>query len=330
MSAEPLRIGILGAARIAPLALISPARATGAARAVAVAARDADRARSFAEAHDLPIVADDYEALIRHPEVEAIYVALPPARHAEMTLAALEAGKPVLCEKPFAMDAAQAREMTEAAEARGLVLMEAFHYRYHPLFDRVLEIAASGEIGPVRRIVAAFRTSIAATPRELRYDPALGGGALMDLGTYCIHWCRAVAGGEPRVTRATAMIGETGVDISTHANLAFEGGVTGHIDCDMASPSHACLEIEGQEGRIKATNPLAPQLGHLIEVEGLDGARRETCTRDPTYDFQLRAFVAAVQGGRPPITSGLDSVRQMAALDAVRAAVRQVAEGVRA
>jgi predicted dehydrogenase len=121
------------------------------------------------------------------------------------------------------------------------------------------------------------------------------------------------------------MVGETGVDISTHANLAFAGGVTGHIACDMASPPHACLEIEGLDGRIKATNPLAPQLGHLIEIEGLDGSRRETCTRQPTYDFQLRAFVAAVRRNIAPITSGADSIGQMAALDAVRAASRQAA-----
>lgn len=326
MADEPLRIGILGAARIAPTALVEPARSTGAAKAVAVAARDADRAAAFAQAHDIPIVAADYEALIRHPEVEAVYVALPPSRHAEMTLAALEAGKPVLCEKPFALDAGEARAMTAAAMDRDLVLMEAFHYRYHPLFERVLEIVGGGEIGLLRRLEATFSTSIAATPQELRYDAALGGGALMDLGTYCVHWCRTLAGEEPKVTRATAMIGETGVDISTHASLAFARGITGQVACDMASPPHACLEIEGLDGRIKVTNPLAPQLGHLIEIDGLDGARRETCTRDPTYDFQLRAFVAAVRGGAAPPTSGADSVGQMAALDAIRAASRQTAE----
>lgn len=323
MSDKPLRIGVLGAARITPPALIAPARSTEAAAVVAVAARDRDRAQAFAAAHEVPIVARDYQALIEHPEVEAIYIALPPARHAEMTLAAIDAGKPVLCEKPFAMDAEEACRMVDAAAAKGVLLMEAFHYRYHPLFERVLEILAEGEIGLLRRMDAKFSASIANSPTEIRYDPGLGGGALMDLGTYCVHWCRTVAGSEPKVARATAMVGETGVDISTHANLSFAGGVTGHIACDMASPPHACLELEGLSGKIKVTNPLAPQLGHLIEVNGLDGARRETCTKAPTYEFQLKAFVEAVRSGRAPTTGGEDSVAQMAALDAIRVASRE-------
>jgi predicted dehydrogenase len=318
----PLRIGVLGAARIAPPALVAPCKATGVAQVFAIAARDRTRAEAFAAEHGVPHVADDYQALIEHPDVQAIYVALPPSRHREMTLAALSAGKPVLCEKPFALDATEAEAMVGAAREAGLVLMEAFHYRYHPLIGRVLEILASGEIGPVRRIEATFRTSIAATPGELRYDAGLGGGALMDLGTYCVHWCRTVAGAEPRVIRASAMLGETGVDISTHADLAFPGGVSARIACDMASPPHACLEIEGVDGRLKATNPLAPQLGHLIEVEGPAGSRRETCVREPTYDFQLRTFVDAVRGGPAPVTSGADSLAQMAALDAIKAASR--------
>lgn len=322
MSDKPLRIGVLGAARIAPPALIAPTRASEAAAVVAVAARDRDRAQAFAYEHDIPIVAEDYQALIDHPDVEAIYVALPPSRHAEMTLAAIAAGKPVLCEKPFAMDAVQARVMVDAAASAGVLLMEAFHYRYHPLFDRVLEIIAEGEIGLVRRMEATFGASIANSPTELRYDPGLGGGALMDLGTYCVHWCRTVAGGEPNVTKATAIVGETGVDVSTRASLSFAGGVTGQIACDMASPPHASLLIEGLSGRIAVTNPLAPQLGHLIDIEGLDGARRETCTRATTYEFQLKAFVQAVRGGSAPVTSGEDSVAQMAALDAIRIASR--------
>lgn len=319
----PLKIGVLGAARIAPPALIAPCKATGAAEVSAVAARDRGRAEVFAAEHGIRLVVEDYQALIEHPEVEAIYVALPPAAHREWTLKALAAGKPVLCEKPFAMDAAEAQAMTDAAVAAGVPLMEAFHYRYHPLFERLLEIVGSGEIGEVRRIEAVFRASIAATPGELRFDPALGGGALMDLGTYCVHWVRSVAGAEPKVIRANAMLGETGVDISTEADLTFPGGVSARVVCDMASaPPQATLEIEGAKGRIKAVNPLAPQLGHLLEVEGPEGSRRETFTRDTTYDFQLRAFVAAVRDGVAPPTSGVDSVAQMATLDAIKAASR--------
>ncbi len=321
---RPLRIGILGAARIAPPALIAPCRTTGVARVVAVAARDQSRATAYAIEHAIPIALDSYEALIAHPEVEAIYNALPPSRHADLTIAALKAGKPVLCEKPFALNAAEARAMTQAAEAAGLVLMEAFHYRYHPLFARVLEICASGEIGAVRRMDTVFTASIAETADELRYNAALGGGALMDLGTYCLHWARTVAGAEPLGVQAESVLGASGVDISTHAILNFPGGVIAELTCDMAGPVRASLEITGLEGSLKVINPLAPQLGHLLEVtrEGEIG-HRETVTRDPTYDFQLRAFVAAVRGGPPPLTGGADAVAQMAAIDAIKAAARQ-------
>lgn len=321
---RPLRIGVLGAARIAPVALISPARATGAAEVTAVAARDAARAGAFAAEHAIPNALDSYEALITHPEVDAIYNALPPSRHADLTIAALAAGKPVLCEKPFAMNAAEARRMTAAAAAGGLVLMEAFHYRYHPLFARVLEICASGEIGEVRRLAAVFTASIPDTGAELRYDPELGGGALMDLGTYCLHWARTVAGAEPFGVQAQSVFGASGIDISTHAILTFPRGVLAELTCDMAAPARASLEITGLEGVLKVINPLAPQMGHMLEVTR-DGAesRRETVTRDPTYDFQLRAFVAAVRGGSPPFTGGADAVAQMAVIDAIKSAAAQ-------
>lgn len=323
MGERPLRIGILGAARIAPAALIEPAKATGAAEVVAVAARERARAEAYAVEHGIANVAEDYQALIEHPDVEAVYNALPPSRHADLTIAALRAGKPVLCEKPFAMNAAEALEMVQAARASRQVLMEAFHYRYHPLFARVLEIAASGEIGQVRRMKAVFSTSIAATASELRYDPALGGGALMDLGTYCLHWVRTVAGSEPKVVSASSVLGATGVDISTKAVLAFPRGVSAEIACDMAGAVRATLAIEGTAGEMRVVNPLAPQMGHRIEVtpEG-EAARQEMVSRDPTYDFQLRSFVEAVRGRARSLTGGDDAVAQMELLDAVRAAAR--------
>jgi predicted dehydrogenase len=323
MSDRPLRIGILGAARIAPSALIAPAAATGVAEVVAVAARDAGRARAFANEHGLPIVATDYQALVEHPEVEAVYNALPPARHAEWTIAALAAGKPVLCEKPFAMNAGEAQAMVAASRAHGQVLMEAFHYRFHPLFERVLDIVASGEIGEARRMKAVFSASIDQTDTELRYDRALGGGALMDLGTYCLHWARTVAGSEPKVSAASCVLGGSGVDISTKATLAFARGLVAEIVCDMAGSVRATLDIEGAEGRMRVINPLAPQLGHMIEVarEG-EAARQETVSREPTYDFQLRAFVDAVRGEETPLTGGDDAVAQMDLIDRIKSASR--------
>lgn len=313
----PLRIGILGAARIAPPALIAPCRNLGIAEVVAVAARDVARAEAFATEHGIGRVGASYEALIDDPEIDAIYNALPPARHADLSIRALRAGKAVLCEKPFCMTAEEARAMVAAAEETGGLLMEAFHYRYHPLFARVLDIVAGGELGRLTRLDAEFNVPIAYVPGEIRYDDAIGGGALMDLGTYPVHWCRTVTGEQPTVTEASAAFHTTGVDLATWAELAFPSGATARIACNMEAGPTIRLTVTGEAGVLRVNNPLAPQLGHLVEVEGAN-PRRETFTKAPTYDFQLRAFVDAVRAGVAPVTSGDDSVAQMMVLDQIR------------
>lgn len=318
----PLRIGILGAAKIAPGALVAPCKATGVAVAYAIAARDRVRAEAFAAEHGVERVLDSYAALIADPEVDAVYNALPPALHADLTIQALRAGKPVLCEKPFAMTASEARAMVAAARETGVMLMEAFHYRYHPMFARLLEIVRGGSLGALKRIEAVFNVPIPEAPGEIRYDDGLGGGALMDLGTYPVHWCRTVAGSEPTVVSASADLTGGAVDVVSRAELAFAGGLTAGLSCSMAEGPAIRLVIEGARGTLTATNPLAPQMGHLLE--GPDGLR-ETFTREPTYDFQLRAFVEAVQSGVEPATSGEDSVAQMALLDQIRRISREAA-----
>src|SRR5213593_4973843 len=156
MAADPLRFGILGAARIAPMALVRPARRVTEATVLAVAARDPERARQFAARHGIPRVQPSYDALLADPEIDAIYNPLPNSLHAPWTIRALEAGKHVLCEKPFAASVAEAEAMAGAAERAGRVLVEAFHYRYHPLFARLRAILGSGELGVVRHLEAHF------------------------------------------------------------------------------------------------------------------------------------------------------------------------------
>ncbi|WP_421931558.1 Gfo/Idh/MocA family protein [Phenylobacterium sp.] len=320
----PLRIGILGAAKIAPTAMVLPARATGVATVVAVAARDPARAKAFADQHGIPEIAETYEQLIARPDIDAIYNALTPSRHADLSIAALKAGKHVLCEKPFAMNAAEARAMVAAGQASGKVLMEAFHYRYHPLFARVLEIIGSGELGEVRDLAAVFQTKLVDDGTEIRYERELGGGSLMDIGTYPLHWVRTAAWAEPTVVRASGVFGRGGVDHSTEAELVFPNGATARVSGSMvADAPMASLEVGGTLGRLKAINPLAPQMGHLLEVTiEEEPPRRETFSREPTYDFQLRAFVDACRGGPSPLTSGKDSIAQMVLIDAVSAASR--------
>ncbi len=322
-STRPLRIGILGAAKIAPGALIEPAKSSTDVVIAAVAARDPTRAAAFAATQGVAEVCGRYEALIAHPDLDAIYNALPPSRHADLTIAALRAGKHVLCEKPFAMNAHEARAMVSAASSSGRILMEAFHYRYHPLFADVLAKVRSGQLGQLQTIAATFVVPIPERDGELRYDPALGGGGLMDLGTYCVHWCRSIAGREPAITSATSLMTGSGVDLHTQATLDFGDGLLASIDCGMDAPFSARLVITGTAGRLTVENPLAPHFGHQMLLE-LTGAApvSEKFARTSTYSHQLQAFVEAVRTGIAPPTSGDDSVAQMAALEAIARVAR--------
>ena len=313
---DPLRIGILGAARIAPRALVDPARACSRVEVVSVAARDPERARAFAEEHGLPRSEPSYEALVTSPDLDAIYVALPNGAHAPWSIRALAAGKHVLCEKPIASNADEADEMVRAGDAHGRVLMEAFHYRYHPLAHRVVEVARSGELGALRHLSVTFQVEIADT--DVRYDLALAGGALMDLGCYTVHWARTLAG-EPTVVSAHATTGPPGVDVAMEASLRFPSEVTGRIYCSMAKrvELRARLEVQCERGAILVENPIAPQYGYRLRIVSPADDCIEKVAGGTTFGHQLEAFARAVLDGERPLTSGADSIANMRAIDAI-------------
>ncbi len=317
-----IRMGILGAAKIAPKALIDPVSRRDDCEIVCVAARNAARARAYADEHGIPEIAETYEALIARPNIDLIYNALPPHRHAGLTIAALEAGKAVLCEKPFAMNAREAGAMVEASRRTGRPLVEAFHYRFHPMFEDILAQVRSGAIGKLCAIKSEFSVAIKYRPGELRHDPALGGGALMDLGCYALHWARTVAGSEPRVTQATSKLSEQGVDLVTNARLEFDGGVTAQVRTSMAPGQRfkALLAIQGTEGTLVARNPLHPSMGHSITLRRGLAIRRYTVPGETTYDHQLAHMIEVMKTNAPPLTGGADGVANMALIDAVYAA----------
>jgi predicted dehydrogenase len=314
-----LKIGVLGAANIAPGALIKPARRTGRAEVVSVASRDIDRARAFAQKHKIPRVADSYEALLADPELDAIYNPLPNGLHGRWTIAALDAGKHVLCEKPFTANADEARHVAEAAAAAshaGLVVMEAFHYQYHPLTRRLVEIVQSGELGVIKEIEISFSAPLIKRG-DIRYQLDLAGGAMMDMGCYPISLLRLLAAG-PRVTSASAKLSSPGVDRAMDARFSLPEGGTARVRCSMFSSSvirmHA--EVVGSEGTLKVFNPFAPQYGHRVRVETASGTRREKFSRRATYDYQLEAFAAAAEDGAPFPTTAVDAIRTMELIDA--------------
>ncbi len=334
---DRLRVGTLGAARIAPAALIKPARQVPEVTVTAVAARDPDRARRFAARHDIAVVHDSYEALIADPDVDAVYNPLPNSLHAPWTLRAIAAGKHVLCEKPFTSNEAEAAEVAEAAKSAGLVVMEAFHYRYHPLARRMQEIVAgagdggrSGEIGALRRVEASLCFPV---PRfsDIRYQFDLAGGATMDAGCYAINCLRLLGPGEPEVVSARARLHGPDVDRAMVADFRFPGGASGRIRTSLWSRQLLRISARavGELGEMRVFNYLAPQAFSLLTVRSGASTRWERIRGEATYTYQLRAFAAAVLRGEPVITTPEDAVANMRQIDDVYRAAGLPLRGAR-
>jgi predicted dehydrogenase len=311
-----LRIGVLGAAKIAPPAIVRPARAVHEAKVVAIAARDPDRASAFAAKHRIPKVHDSYASLIEDPDVDAVYNPLPNGLHGRWTIAALDAGKHVLCEKPFTANAAEAEQVADVGRRTGLVVMEAFHYRYHPLANRLVSVTQSGELGPVRHIEAWMCTPLLPAG-DIRWQLGLAGGSTMDLGCYTIHLTRSLAGVEPEVVAAQARERSAGVDRWLRADMRLPNGASARITAAMLSRRLLALgaRVTCERGEIRVLNPYAPHVFHRMTVRGPNSRRKERFTRTPTYEFQLRAFVGAVLRGERILTGPDDSIATMRVID---------------
>ncbi len=318
---EPLRVGVLGAARINELSIIEPARETGT-RLVAVAARDRDRAEAYARAHGIERVLDGYADVLADPEVEAVYNPLPNALHAPWNEAALRAGKHVLTEKPFASNAAEAERVRRLADESGLVLFEGFHYLYHPVFERLLEVVGDGTLGELTGFRATMEMP-APAPDDLRWSWDLAGGSLMDMGCYCVHAIRMVAarlGGTPRLVSATAVerAGLPGIDERMEMTLTLPGGATATGVASMDAPWELSMTATGTRGSAHIPNFIrVHEDDRLVLTTASGGEREEHHGTTSTYTYQLRAFAAAVREGRPYQTTPADSVATMELIDAV-------------
>jgi predicted dehydrogenase len=316
-----VRIGILGAARIASSALIEPAKENAEVEVVAVAARDSSRAQAFADEHGIARAHPSYESLIADPDVDAVYNPLPNGLHGKWTRAALAAGKHVLCEKPFTANAGEAREIADLAAQSDRVVMEGFHYRYHPLTLRIEQILLSGELGKLERVEAAVCFPL---PKfsDIRYDYSLAGGATMDAGCYAVHMVRTFGGSTPEVVSARAKLRDPQVDRAMTAELRFAGGHTGRISCSLWSANLLQLsaKVIGDRGELRVRNPVMPQTSHRLSVRSAEGKRVERFSRRPSYAYQLDAFAAAVLHGEPIKTTPEDAVENMTVIDAIYSA----------
>ncbi len=312
-----LRIGILGAAKVAIYAVIAAAKDVEGVILQAVAARDPDRAKAYAADHGIPRTYPDYQALVEADDVDAVYVALPPNLHAKWSIAALKAGKPVLCEKPFALCSADVEAMLASEAETGLLLMEAQHSHYHPLSARMREIVASGQLGKIESVETAFDVPVSKAEGEIRYDPAVGGGAIWDLGIYPLHWARSALNEELKLVSAFQRLAPGGADVETKAELISASGTKVSLSANMDAPLRAFIRFIGSKGRLTIDRPIAPQGGHQFLFSSEQEEWEETFTRKTTYAFQLEAFRDAIVNGASVPTRGNVSLAEISLLEEI-------------
>lgn len=322
MTIDPLRIGLVGASRIAVPAIIEPTRTLSGLEVTAVAARDPARAERYAEEHGIPRAHASYDALMNDPDIDLVYISTTPDAHAEQALAAISAGKAALVEKPFSLDAREAADVAAAAAAADVPVFEAMHSLHHPLFARVLAIIAAGTLGRVQSLDARFNIAAGLPDENFRWDVRRGGGALMDLGVYPLAWCRNIAGEDFEVLSASAEM-RRGVDGRAEAVLQFAHGPRATIECSMVAEAFlARLVVRGTGGEMTVKNPVAPQNGHSITLETEGGPQTETVEGPSSYAAQLSAVGAAVRRSAPFPLQPNDYVHSMAAIDKIASVVR--------
>lgn len=312
-----LRIGIIGAARVATYAMIAPAAKRDDVVVAAVASRDAARAADYAATHGIARSFGDYATMVADPDLDAIYVATPPAFHLEQARLAISAGKPCLVEKPFTLNAAEAETLLAEAQAAGVVMVEAQHSRCHGCWAIVAEHLP--KLGRLRHVEAWFNAPVKTDDAEFRWQAGPGGGALMDLGVYPLTWVRAVAG-EPVAARDVQFRRQRQADGAFAGTLDLAGGVTARVAADMAAPFGAQLRIEGEAGVLTIDNPLAPQRGgHAIRLETAAGVIDIASPAEPgSYDAQLAAFADLLAGRAAWPLAADDPQQSMRAIDLVR------------
>lgn len=331
-SNKQINIGILGAARIAPFALIKQARQIEGVDVVAVAEEYQDQAalQKYAKKHKIQTQYRDFNTLLADDTIDAVYLPLPISMHAEWALKAITAGKHVLCEKPLSANAMQAQQVHEAAEASGLVVAEAMHHRYHPMVKRIQEIIQSGELGAITHIKSNFSCYLPFDDFRFNYD--LGGGALMDMGCYQISFIRAVMGIEPRVIDAKAGLYGDKIDRWMNSKLDFGNGCEADVFVGMRSKRsifNVSMKITGERGSISILNFIKPEVFHRLIVKTDKMRRSETVYGSSTYKTQLASFAAAIRGEGELITTTADALNNQRVLDAIYQAAGLPLRGVK-
>lgn len=324
-----LRWGVLGTAGIARSQVVPAIQSSSNGRVTALAGRDPKRNAEFASTFGIKDVFTSYEALLTSPNVDAVYIPLPNSLHAEWAMKAADAGKPVLCEKPLALNAPEARRVAEHFAAKNVPLMEGFMYRFHPQNIHALKLAKNGAIGEVREVRAHLSVDIMADAAgNVRFDKALGGGSLLDMGCYAVSAARRFLGEPTAALAAFDIDPKTGVDISATAVLEFPGARAALVSSSFKASGQGLYQVIGTEGTIDVPRAFIPGMGSRV-AEGLmivsdpDGHRGEK-TFQPANHYRLmaEAFAEAVLSGKPVPYPPEDAVNNMRALDAIAESAR--------
>jgi predicted dehydrogenase len=324
---QPLRWGVLSTAAIGRQKVVPGIRKAERCEVIAIASRDAETARRAAMELGIPNAHGSYEELLADPDVDAVYVPLPNHLHAEWTIAAVEAGKHVLCEKPLALTAADAERMVEAADRAGVHLMEAFMYRLHPSWIAVRELVAAGRLGDIVAIHSSF-AYFNDDPANIRNVAEYGGGALYDIGCYCVNLSRMLFDAEPRRVEASiSRDPDTGTDVTTSALLEFETGVAS-FTCSTRAEDDQQVHVHGTKGRISVAIPFNIPPDRPTEITVFAGGDppvapdREVLTfptADP-YTVEAERFAAAVLDGLPTPVDPSDAVANLRVIERIFAA----------
>ena len=308
------RWGLLSTAAINE-AILEGIRRSDEAEVVAVSSRDPSRAEAYAREHGIGRAHGSYEALLADPDVDVVYVALPNALHVEWAIRALEAGKHVLSEKPLSVDPAEVERAFNAAERAGRLLMEGFMWRQQPQAKRLAELARDGTIGDVRLVRAQFSFTLT-RPNDVRWLADLGGGALLDVGCYCVSALRLVAG-EPETVFAQKVVAPGGADARFTATVRFESGALGHFDCGFDVPMRREVEVVGSDGVLFLEPAFGSDHGVLQLRRGGDEFERIDLPETHRYKLEVENFSRATRGEEAPLLDRAESVAQARALAAL-------------
>ncbi len=323
--ANHIRWGVISTARIGRVRVIPAIQQSSNGRVVAIASRNLETAQAVAGELNIPTAYGSYEALLNDPNVDAIYNPLPNSEHAEWSIRCAEAGKPTLCEKPLARDVAEAQQMVDFFAQRGVLFAEAFMYRFHPQTNQVRQLLANNQIGDIHLINSAFTFTLT-QENNIRLSKDLAGGALMDVGCYCVNVMRLLTGEEPIQIEAFANFGETSdVDESLVGLLQFPSGVLGHFDCGLRSYRANYYEIRGSIGRILVEEAFTMRPGNEYTIKVWQGEDYQEFKTPAVDHHQLMAedFADALLNNRPPRFPAQDAVENMRVIDQLLASARQ-------